>query len=141
MGNADAPYLAAISPTAHCPHQHPFPGHLLQRAPWWAPGSSLVKGTPEILLLFLPGTPNLGFKAFPSLAALWEGAFCGAKIKTSPWTSLGILQKLGRGKGAGPPGIPLPVTTSASLHRPTAPRDAPQQGGFGGALHAGKARG
>lgn len=55
---------------------------------WWAPGSSLVKGTPEMMLLFLHGTPNLGFRAFPSLSMLWEGSFCGAKMKMSLYISL-----------------------------------------------------
>lgn len=75
MGNAGAPHLAAINPTSYCPNQHPFPGHLPQRPAWRTSGSSILKGTPEILHLFLPGTPNLDFRAFPSLPALWEGFF------------------------------------------------------------------
>lgn len=47
-----------------------------------------MKGTPEILLLFLPGTPNLSFTAFPSLNMLWEGSFCEAKMKMSLCMSL-----------------------------------------------------
>ena len=70
MGHADAPRLAAISPTPHCPHRHPFPGYLPQRSAWGAPGSSLAKGNPEMLLFFLPSTSNLDFRDFPSLPAL-----------------------------------------------------------------------
>ena len=89
---------SAPHPTA--PISAPFQGISCRALPGGL--QAVVKGTPEILLLFLPGTPNLGFRAFLSLTTLWEGAFCEAKIKMSPCTPLGILWRLGRGKGAAP---------------------------------------
>lgn len=107
LGNAAASHLAAISPACHCPCQHLCPGHLLQRPAWWAPGSS-VKGTSEILLLFLPGTTNWGFRVFTALEL---------KLKC-PHAHLQAASRVWAEGGEPPQGTPLPWTASASLRKP-----------------------